>query len=157
MLCIYYFQAVENYTNATCNFWDPTADSKCYLQICVFRQQIKQSHFIAGYFGDWSTRGCVEVNETKDIVMCECDHLTNFAILLVSMDHSCGCHSNILASYPAIPAFFCAPLFLTASKKTAGMAGYEAGNKSFKCNLLTGHIRTAKWHHISSNEDQENP
>ena len=35
-------------------------------------------------FGDWSTRGCVIVTETEEGVVCECDHLTNFAILLVS-------------------------------------------------------------------------
>ena len=38
----------------------------------------------AGGFGDWSTRGCAVVNESEEDVICECDHLTNFAILLVS-------------------------------------------------------------------------
>ena len=40
-------------------------------------------HTVDG-FGDWSTRGCAVVNETEESVVCECDHLTNFAILLVS-------------------------------------------------------------------------
>ncbi len=40
-------------------------------------------HYSGGY-GGWSGRGCVLVNETENEVMCECDHLTNFAILLVS-------------------------------------------------------------------------
>ena len=35
-------------------------------------------------FGDWSSRGCALVNETEEGVVCECDHLINFAILLVS-------------------------------------------------------------------------
>ena len=37
-----------------------------------------------GGFGDWSARGCAVVNESEEDVLCECDHLTNFAILLVS-------------------------------------------------------------------------
>ena len=28
------------------------------------------------------TNGCVKVSETSDHVICECDHLTSFAILL---------------------------------------------------------------------------
>ena len=35
--------------------------------------------------GDWSSRGCVVVNETADEVTCQCDHLTSFSILLVSL------------------------------------------------------------------------
>ena len=42
----------------------------------------------AGGFGDWSTRGCVVVSESEEDVICECDHLTNFAILLVSRDNN---------------------------------------------------------------------
>ena len=39
---------------------------------------------IDGY-GDWSSKGCHNVNITnnKTEVFCECNHLTNFAILLV--------------------------------------------------------------------------
>ena len=35
--------------------------------------------------GDWSTDGCnlTGYNETTDVVGCECDHLTNFACLVV--------------------------------------------------------------------------
>ena len=39
---------------------------------------------IADAFGSWSTDGCAVVNETEEDVVCECNHLTNFAILLVS-------------------------------------------------------------------------
>ena len=35
-------------------------------------------------FGDWSSRGCRVAMETEEMVACECDHLTNFAILMVS-------------------------------------------------------------------------
>ena len=35
-------------------------------------------------FGDWSSRGCSVAMETEEMVTCECDHLTNFAILMVS-------------------------------------------------------------------------
>ena len=34
---------------------------------------------------DWETEGCRYVGETSDgMVQCECNHLTNFAILMVS-------------------------------------------------------------------------
>ena len=41
--------------------------------------------FADGY-GDWSMEGCerVDVNDTDDEVMCRCNHLSNFAVLLVS-------------------------------------------------------------------------
>jgi hypothetical protein len=32
--------------------------------------------------GGWSTEGCVLVRETEDVVVCECDHLTSFSMLL---------------------------------------------------------------------------
>ena len=36
--------------------------------------------------GNWSTEGCrtIIVDSISDLVMCECDHLTNFASLVVS-------------------------------------------------------------------------
>ena len=36
--------------------------------------------------GNWSTRGCLTINDDNKPyqVVCECDHLTNFAILVVS-------------------------------------------------------------------------
>ena len=41
--------------------------------------------FLLDGFGNWSDRGCWVVNETEEDVTCACDHLTNFAILLVSL------------------------------------------------------------------------
>jgi len=32
--------------------------------------------------GRWTQNGCKKVNETNDHVICQCDHLTNFAILM---------------------------------------------------------------------------
>ena len=33
-------------------------------------------------YGDWVTTACQLLNETRDTVTCQCNHLTNFAILL---------------------------------------------------------------------------
>ena len=38
--------------------------------------------YIGGY-GGWDDSGCSLVNGTNDTSFCECDHLTNFALLLV--------------------------------------------------------------------------
>lgn len=50
-----------------CAFWDESLD---------------------GGFGDWSVDGCVLVAAVEDSspgdVQCECDHLSTFALLLVS-------------------------------------------------------------------------
>ena len=35
-------------------------------------------------FGAWDSRNCRVINETAEEVECGCDHLTHFAILLVS-------------------------------------------------------------------------
>ena len=36
------------------------------------------------YRGNWSTKGCKKVAITNGIVTCHCNHLTNFAVLIVS-------------------------------------------------------------------------
>ena len=35
--------------------------------------------------GNWTTDGCRSVGVTNRIVSCECDHLTNFGVLVVSL------------------------------------------------------------------------
>ena len=40
------------------------------------------------HYGDWSTYGCWRDTIEDDIVTCKCNHLTNFAILVVSMERS---------------------------------------------------------------------
>ena len=35
-------------------------------------------------YGDWSNKGCHNITTNKTEILCECNHLTNFAILLVS-------------------------------------------------------------------------
>ena len=39
---------------------------------------------LSGGYGDWSSEGCITSSNDSQI-MCQCDHLTSFAILLVSM------------------------------------------------------------------------
>ena len=40
--------------------------------------------YIDGY-GDWSNAGCYVTTSNSMDVICECNHLTSFAILLVSI------------------------------------------------------------------------
>ena len=49
--------------NTTCVFWDPE---------------------MFGGFGGFSATGCRLIAETETDAVCECDHLTSFALLLVS-------------------------------------------------------------------------
>ena len=42
------------------------------------------SSYNAGGSGAWDSRNCRVLNETAEEVECGCDHLTHFAILLVS-------------------------------------------------------------------------
>ena len=48
--------------------------------------------YFAGGFGGWSTRGCFLREESDTNATCECDHLTNFGILLV--------HSIVAVAWP---------------------------------------------------------
>ena len=43
-------------------------------------------HFLLDGNGDWNASGCIltSFNPSTDVVSCECDHLTNFACLVVS-------------------------------------------------------------------------
>ena len=56
-------QAMENGTRTECSFWDQSLDS--------------------GY-GAWSTEGCRLLSESRTEAVCECDHLTQFALVVVS-------------------------------------------------------------------------
>lgn len=38
----------------------------------------------AGNRGNWSTEGCTRVASSDGVVTCQCTHLTNFAVLIVS-------------------------------------------------------------------------
>ena len=62
--------AAENGTRTDCAFWDQSLDD--------------------GY-GAWSTDGCRLVSESKTEAVCACNHLTQFALLVVSpfLTHVC--------------------------------------------------------------------
>ncbi|KAH3852160.1 hypothetical protein DPMN_094659 [Dreissena polymorpha] len=49
-----------SFTNPQCSFWDEQASGN----------------------GQWSTSGCFFVNSTAILTTCECNHLTNFAVLM---------------------------------------------------------------------------
>ena len=59
-------------SNVQCVFWDIEMDDES---------------------GDWSTEGCRLTADVSDsgMVECQCDHLTNFAILVVSKERSIQC------------------------------------------------------------------
>ena len=45
--------------------------------------------------GDWTTEGCETIGLVDRVVTCQCDHLTNFAILVVSNYSALQCLQNI--------------------------------------------------------------
>ncbi|XP_033103292.1 adhesion G-protein coupled receptor G2-like [Anneissia japonica] len=51
----------SNYDNATCVYWDFTLQNG---------------------IGDWSSDGCVINSMTDDVIICDCNHLTHFAVLI---------------------------------------------------------------------------
>ena len=57
-------QVVKNGSDTECSYWDQALD---------------------GGYGAWSTEGCSLVDESYDKATCECNHLTNFAVLRVSL------------------------------------------------------------------------
>ena len=63
------FQSVKEGTGTECSFWDQARDE--------------------GY-GAWSTVGCNLVDEDYDKAMCQCNHLTHFAIIRVSQKQVCA-------------------------------------------------------------------
>ena len=67
-----------------CAFWDFNAASKSQ---CYFVNSIKfHIHSLLDGNGDWNTDGCTltTFNGSTNVVGCQCNHLTNFACLVVS-------------------------------------------------------------------------
>lgn len=58
-------QSVKNGSDTECSYWDQALD---------------------GGYGAWSTVGCSLVEESYDKATCQCNHLTNFAVLRVSLE-----------------------------------------------------------------------
>ena len=67
-----------------CSFWDPTLD--CMREYnydeSLYSLYTEFFNHIAGY-GNWSNIGCYVNSSNDDEVVCHCDHLTSFSILLV--------------------------------------------------------------------------
>ena len=59
---------------------------------CLVRMRMRKHknnhYFLIDGNGDWNTDGCnlTSFNQSTNVASCECDHLTNFACLVVSMD-----------------------------------------------------------------------
>lgn len=81
-----FLKAMENGTESVCVFWDEELDE--------------------GY-GGWSTEGCALISDSELAAICECDHLTSFALLVVGSlavcmsetHHSCLILSPIRTRY----------------------------------------------------------
>ncbi|XP_067676165.1 adhesion G protein-coupled receptor B3-like [Haliotis asinina] len=46
--------------------------------------------------GVWATKGCYEMSRDDDVVVCSCNHTTNFAILMSPVDTEIGEHRQVL-------------------------------------------------------------
>ena len=68
-----------------CVFWDFKAASKSSSALSMK----KNCNFLLDGNGDWNISGCTltTFDESTNVVSCECDHLTNFACLVVSMNN----------------------------------------------------------------------
>lgn len=71
---------------------------------------------LGGGFGDWSSEGCTLVSgpgeNGEPIIECHCDHLTNFAILVVRID---GQHKSLFVTLIKIRSILA--LFLNLSQR----------------------------------------
>ena len=98
--------AREEGSNTSCRFWNFTADGELlrsihrncslslFITVCINCIGIVHSDssiicayisfYDAGGSGAWDSRNCRVLNENAEEVECGCDHLTHFAILLVS-------------------------------------------------------------------------
>ena len=50
--------------------------------------RVYSSHCKGGE-GNWTQDGCTLAGEEDGVVSCECNHLTNFGVLVVSMSYTC--------------------------------------------------------------------
>ena len=67
--------------------YDTTATTKDLLSMKIICTRCLFIVMLSGERGDWSEAGCVvaEIDEESGLVVCKCNHLTNFAVLVVSI------------------------------------------------------------------------
>ena len=107
--------------DTTCRFWNFTADGeqlRCteITQKCNVCTPILPSN--AEGFGAWDGSNCRVLNETAEEVECGCDHLTHFAILLVSDGHLTGSTANGTL-YATITVHACETIMFPYQSNTA--------------------------------------
>ena len=56
-------------------------------------------------FGAWDSHNCRVLNETAEEVECGCDHLTHFAILLVSIYYLQKVSGKTIYTFSSVPSF----------------------------------------------------
>ena len=50
----------------------------------LHRKLIYPLHGIEDGRGDWSSKGCKSQDRKKDVILCRCNHLSTFGVLVVS-------------------------------------------------------------------------
>ena len=72
-------KVLQDSTYPHCVYWDFAAAGIIYSSKCTYILMV-----VIGGNGNWSTDGCTTtINNDPNSVTCRCDHLTNFACLLV--------------------------------------------------------------------------
>ena len=65
----------------------------CYQFIATGSEKCVSWNFI---LQNWTTQGCMTTTGSDGVVFCHCNHLTNFAVIVVSQNNDKG---NIHQSY----------------------------------------------------------
>ena len=69
---------VKNLTSPIITTFEPFNKSTNYYTVCAYWDFNLQN----GY-GDWSSKGCSYIGRRNGKIICHCNHLTNFAVLMV--------------------------------------------------------------------------
>ena len=86
-------------SNRRCVFWDFAGAGK---PVHVAAVSVHIAAAVGGN-GNWSSYGCslVSFNSSTNVVKCECNHLTNFACLVVRIStyHKVKCHFDVFQGH----------------------------------------------------------
>lgn len=118
------------------------------------------SHFLA--FGTWSGEGCRLVRVEEGEIVCECDHLTNFGLLLVSQPNwFTPSHFNPFHSLSLFPPFsspYLNPFKLSPSLPPLGNQppppryGAPSGNYHLRCPHFVHRLPAYHHHYLPYNK-----
>ena len=72
----------ENYSLPECVFWDVAAAGKYTIGLSYIVEMTMTCCYVGG-IGDWSSEGCYNMSRNSTTVVCECNHLSLFGVLVV--------------------------------------------------------------------------